>query len=412
YDNMDLSARRWFLELLDRHRVEAVFCGHVHNMFYNRLGDTEIYALPSTAFVRRDYSELHRGAPADEFGRNDVGKLGFFWVDVYQRGHVARMVQTQGGTGALDLWLPGHPKDAGETPLGVNLRHPWCELVELPSNPPVDEFARRIARNDHPMQALWSAGVRALRAPVGDLVDARVRSRIADMVALGHRFTFFSAGLPSADLLDTLQRHAVLVARWECVLPMRHAAELAARAAPLVRDKQLCLLVANLRSGSEGNTEKAPGKHYVAPGFSPGESAQAAELLRGPLSGVARGVCFCIPRAAALAPCMEELSRLAASTGAIVVATRALMGDGPNDAEQDDGATLALVQEALASARRHPQVELWLDTFMDIDRGYFVRNALVDRLSNWRPAGEALARDRARQVHQDILSPDPRSSAP
>lgn len=109
---------------------------------------------------------------------------------------------------------------------------------------------------------------------------------------------------------------------------------------------------------------------------------------------------------------MEELSRLAASSGAIVTATRALMGDGPNDAEQDDEATLALVQEALATTRRHTRVELWLDTFMDIDRGYFVRNALIDRLSNWRPAGEALARDRARQVRQDISSIEPRSSAP
>jgi len=132
YDNIQPAPRLWLLDLLRRHRVEAVFCGHVHNAFYNRLDGTEIYALPSTAFARRDYSELHRSAPpaGDEFGRNDTGKLGFCWVDVHERGHVARLVETGGGTGALDLWLPGHPKDPGETPLGLTLRHP--DLMPAP----------------------------------------------------------------------------------------------------------------------------------------------------------------------------------------------------------------------------------------------------------------------------------------
>ncbi len=31
---------------------------------------------------------------AEEFGRNDVGKLGCFWVDVYQEGHVARFLRS------------------------------------------------------------------------------------------------------------------------------------------------------------------------------------------------------------------------------------------------------------------------------------------------------------------------------
>ena len=279
YDNMERHARHWLLELLARHRVEAVFCGHVHNLFYNRFGSTEIHALPSTSFVRRDYSELHSGAPTDEFGRNDTGKLGFFWVDVFEQGHVARLVQTHGGTDTLELQLPGHPKDPGETPLGVNLCHPWCAQVELPFNPPVDPFARRRVRNDHAVQALWSAGIRHLRAPVADLLDAQVRQRVADMVALGHRFTFFSAGMPSAALLALLREHAPLVGFWECVMPVRAAPELAACAGPMLRETGMRMLFAALRSGTEGNTGKAPGKHYAAPGFTVGQCALAGELL-------------------------------------------------------------------------------------------------------------------------------------
>jgi UDP-2,3-diacylglucosamine pyrophosphatase LpxH len=407
YDNMEPAARSWFLDLLRRHRVEAVFCGHVHNSFYNRLDGTEIYALPSTAFARRDYSELHRAAPtpADEFGRNDTGKLGFHWVDVHEHGHVARLVETAGSTSDLDAWLPGHPKDPGETPLGLNLRHPWCEWVELPCNPPVDEFARRVVRNDHPVQALWSMGVRSLRAPVGDLLDDRVRARVAEMTALGMRFTFHSVGLPEPELLDALQRHARLVSRWECVLPARAADELARRAGPLVRDHGIHLLLANLRSGTAGNTRKEPGKHYTAPGFACDEIEVARSLLQGPLAGVADGLCFGIPRGEAAEPQLLALSRLAESTGATIVATRSLMGDGPNDAEMDDERNLAFVKETLVLARRHPRVELLLDTFMDIDRGYFARQGLVDRRCNWRPAGSALARTRAAQVSS--MNPQP-----
>ncbi|MCZ4312187.1 metallophosphoesterase [Comamonadaceae bacterium G21597-S1] len=395
YDNMEHHARHWLLELLERHRVEAVFCGHVHNLFYNRFGATEIHALPSTSFVRRDYSELHSGAPTDEYGRNDTGKLGFFWVDVYERGHVARLVQTHGGTDTLALQLPGHPKDPGETPLGVNLCHPWCAQVELPFNPPVDPFARRRVRNDHAVQALWSTGIRHLRAPVDDLLDTQVRRRVADMVALGHRFTFFSVGLPSAVLLAQLREHASLIGYWECVLPVRAAPELAACAGAMVRETGMRMLFAALRSGTEGNTGKAPGKHYAAPGFTVGQRAQAGELLAGPLAGIAAGVAFSVARNETLAPAMQTLATFARSSGATVCATRALMGDGPNDAENDDAANQALVEEALQLARRHPDVLLLLDTFMDIDRGYYVRAGLIDRSGNWRAAGRVLADFRA-----------------
>jgi hypothetical protein len=40
-------------------------------------------------------------------------------------------------------------------------------------------------------------------------------------------------------------------------------------------------------------------------------------------------------------------------------------------------------------------VEVMLDTFMDIDRGYYVRHGLVDRALNWRGAGRWLAQQAA-----------------
>jgi predicted phosphodiesterase len=52
YDNLALEPREWLLDLAQKHRVEAVFAGHAHTFFYNRVGPTELYCLPSTAFTR------------------------------------------------------------------------------------------------------------------------------------------------------------------------------------------------------------------------------------------------------------------------------------------------------------------------------------------------------------------------
>lgn len=40
YGNIDEPARSDLLDLIRRHRVEAVFAGHVHNIFYHRLHGT------------------------------------------------------------------------------------------------------------------------------------------------------------------------------------------------------------------------------------------------------------------------------------------------------------------------------------------------------------------------------------
>lgn len=403
YDNIDMPARQWLLDLLIRYRVEALFCGHVHNLFYSRLGTTEIYMLPSPSFVRRDYSEMFRIEAADEFGRNDADKLGYFWVDVYEEGHVSRLVRSEMSSPGLDAPLPvvpGHPKDPGETPFGLYLRHPWAERVDLPYNPPVDEFARRTVRNDYAVQALWDMGIRALRAPVGDLQDAEVRSRVADLVALGHRFIFFSVGLPELPLLGLLREHASLVNRWECVLSARDVAALAQQAAPLVRDTGLGLAVANLRSAAMGNAGTEAGKHFTAPGFLASELGLVQDLVADDQQRVVKAVCFRIGRHALVEAELEALQLFSQQTGVASVVTWALMPDGPNDSALDDAEVCARVERLCGLAERFPGLEFLLDSFMDVDRGYYPRVGLIDRRCNLRPAGEWLRRHRAKCVSE------------
>jgi 3',5'-cyclic AMP phosphodiesterase CpdA len=179
YDNIDEPGRSWLLDLLTRHGIEAVFAGHVHNFWYHLHGQTEIYLLPSTAFVRLDYSELFRIGPAPERGRNDAPKLGYFMVDVHERGHVAHALRTFGAELAPGATLdhttgrvaPIHTKTIARAPVGIDMRYPWAEKVEVAASGAMDEFCRKAARNDYPLLSLWEMGIRRLRVPLGDLAN-------------------------------------------------------------------------------------------------------------------------------------------------------------------------------------------------------------------------------------------------
>ncbi len=66
YDNIDEPARSDLLALIRKHKVEAVFAGHVHNIFYHRIEPTEFYVMPATSFVRQDFAEMYRIEAAAE----------------------------------------------------------------------------------------------------------------------------------------------------------------------------------------------------------------------------------------------------------------------------------------------------------------------------------------------------------
>ena len=103
----------------------------------------------------------------------------------------------------------------------------------------------------------------------------------------------------------------------------------------------------------------------------------------------------CDGAAPALSDALGILQALAQRTDAAVVATCSLLPDGPNDSRLDEVAIEREVRDIVEAARRHPGVEVMLDTFMDIDRGYYVRHGLVDRALNWRSAGRWLAQQAA-----------------
>jgi len=393
YDNIDEPARAWILDLVTRAGVEAVFAGHVHNFFYNRQGRTENYVLPSTAFVRRDYSEMFRVGPADEAGRNDPDKVGFFLVDVHAHGHVARFLRSRGITSDIERSSLApladrrlHPKHRQPQAAGVDLRHAWCETTALPYTSPVDEFVRKRARNDYGVQALWDLGIRDLRLPLRDLDDGATRDRVADLAAIGHRFTVFSAGPPDDRARATLARHGALIDAWDVsALPSQlpellPGIEEAAGAIPVYLSK--------LWSSAEEHRAASRFRYHVTAGF----SAMDGETIRGCIAGRApsgplSGLGFRIAFGDALLTAWQAVDALRSELGLRALLSLSLAPSHPSDANRDEIAIAHRVALAVAIGRFAPDTRLFLDTFVEVDRGYFVRSGLLDRRYTLADAG-------------------------
>jgi hypothetical protein len=195
------------LDLLEEYGVEALFIGHVHNFWFYRYAETDCYLLPSTAFVRLDYSEMYRipPSPDSEFGRNDKAKLGYFVVHVHEGGHVCDVIRTYGteaAKGSPDASGPAriaavHPRLNRRGDFGFDMRQNWMEIVEIPPTGGLDEFDRKEVRNDYPLMALWEMGVKKVRVPLRDLLVPDNIDRMRMLKAHGHEFTLFSFGDPA-----------------------------------------------------------------------------------------------------------------------------------------------------------------------------------------------------------------------
>lgn len=394
YDNIDEPARAWLLALFERHGVEAVFAGHVHNFFYHRHRGTDHYIAPSTAFVRQDFSELYRAPPLPEHedGRDDADKLGFFEIAVFARSHSLRFVPTggrslrEGETPAPQRVLAAHScREPLARTVGVLLRHPFAEICELPLNGPMDEFARKRARNDYPFLALQRMGLRSLRVPIADIVDPRVRARVADMAAYGHRFVPMCFEPPRDEALDALRAVRDCLEAIEIVVPGARIEDHVAALAKIRTDLALPVVLSRVATSAEGDARASKFLLYVSSGFSP-------EELAGVPAGIADAVSVRIESEGVtdIAAEVRRVAGLARARGLSASLFLRLAARMPARQRLDDAEIARQVAAFALAVWSDDALEGWVDTLQDIDRGYFVRNGLADRRLNLRLAGRAL----------------------
>ena len=394
YDNVDEPARTWLLGQIAKPAVEAVFAGHVHNFWYDRAGEAEMYLLPSTAFLRHDFSEFCPVAPSadSEFGRGDVAKFGWFRVDVFDHGHVAYAVRSHGRRRAPEETSNvhprhhlAHPKTSGFDNAGIELRHPWAEVMQITATGGVQEFGRKWARNDYPLLALWEMGVRLCKVPDVDVLESEPRERMRLMARIGHRYVVTSIGAPRETVIETAADGAGVFA-FEANLTLERFDRVRDTLRAVRRSSGAAVFLAKILTDQEARISGRTFSHFVKSGFTVEELTLHHDLIAGAVDrGEIDGVTVRIEFGESLPAATRRMRACSAQTGARILASLKLSGPGVATARTGDRETAARAAQAMVLSRCGPDVLYVFDTFMDVDRGYYPRDAFIDRRFNPRP---------------------------
>ncbi|MEB0114560.1 metallophosphoesterase [Variovorax sp. RTB1] len=397
YDNIDEPARSWLVGQMKRPAVEGVFAGHVHNFWYDRTNQAEFYMLPSTAFLRHDFTEFYKVSAGYEFGRGDVEKFGYFVVDVYESGHVAYAVRTMGrqtAQGQQQAAIPtrylSHPKTSTFDRVGVELRHPWAESMQITATGGVQEFGRKWARNDYPLMALWEMGARLSKVPDIDLAEHESRERMRLMARLGHRYIVTTLKLPQEETTVDSGMQDCGVYALEINITLSNFARQKEAWKSYRRHTGHSLYLSKILTYDGSNYDGKHFSHFVKAGFALDELEGSAEFLTdGRKAGEFDGITVRIEADQDLASCMPQLTAFRQRTGCLILASLKLADKSLAVARIDDRANAAKVVQSMALSKASDGIAFVFDTFMDVDRGYFPRNAFIDRRFNPRPAAQA-----------------------
>ncbi len=421
YDNVAEPARAWLLALLEKFDVEAVFTGHSHNFFYNKYRNTDIYVLPSVVFVRPDFSELFHIQPATEheYGRNDIEKLGFFLVRVTKNGHRVQYIRTRGqieDQGESIILQPTSlteiPAEIPAAPVGVFLRHGWATPVEIPyAN--LDGFTRKFVRNDYGLAALLDLGINKLRVPLGDLVNPIIRERMRELRRFGHEFTIISTGIPNPQITQVLINHHELVHSWEVVVPMDQIPEAIQCIQELKLSNMVRIILSKLDTIKEQRTQGFEFSHFPSYGFQKEDHHQLSTLLaKSDANKAINGFVFRLSPQIKPWEGIQIAETLASDLDMTAVVHVQLPRESEGVAYIQDRQISNRIAETLAAAFDVNNMEIFLDTFVDHDRGYFPRNGLLDRSYNPRAsyyvfrhlyhALNGLSEFRMNRIEQDI----------
>ncbi|MFZ9723342.1 MAG: metallophosphoesterase [Burkholderiaceae bacterium] len=392
YDNIDQPERAWLLNALEQATVETIFAGHVHNFWLDRIGAAKFYMLPSTAFMRHDFSAFYRIAPAVEFGRGDPGRFGYFLVDVFDDESVSYSIRTQGerqenpGENRSRPIFLAHPKVSHYPNVGVELRHPWAQSEQIAATGGVQEFGRKFARNDYPLQALLEIGARLVKVPEIDLRTAESRDRIPLLRQSGISVWMTKLGAPNQKLLALGE---LPIDAMECNQRLDDFTRVEDDYKSFTKATGIDLYLAPLRDeGLEKRTQGHTFSHFIRSGFLVSELQNHASWMRSMVkTGCLRGVVVRHEFEEDLAEAAELCAAWARACSCQVQISVKTAGPSTALLNDDMQRLSVLTDQALSFSLRHPELFFVFDTFLDVDRGYYPRLGFVDGHFNLRPAG-------------------------
>lgn len=384
YDNIDEPARSWLLDQIRSHNVQIVFFGHSHFAFFNRIGDTRSYLVPSTAFTRPGFCEVFSSASPPERGRDDAAKLGFFLVRVRNGKASVHLVRTGGETavpaesGNVRRIMTRTSRDLPLSPLGVTLRHPLAPATEVPIA--WQSTIRQPVRNDFPLLACLELGVRHVRVPAADLSNPNQRDRLAALRDEGVTITAFWIWSERSKVVEEVHENGNILGGVEIQIP-----------GGLIPDEKClaaieqCARVVPVTLAPLLPREIVPGKQHARTriGYHTDELVMLNAHLEEHGVSINRVLCRVDAGESPMrAIGNQERAGSLPSIGAIDWAIE--FGDG------DTAGQLARAVEGLSSIAAHEGARLFLEPLVDLDRTMDTPPGLLDRLCNPRPVFHAL----------------------
>lgn len=388
YDNTNEPGRSWLLGLLKKYEIEAMFSGHAHNFWYNRYFQTDYYLAPSTSFVRQDYSEMLRTPPPEnsELGRNDAAKLGYFVVTVYTHGHTTKFVRTYGAelgpSYKLEddaIPLAADPREGKPSFLGFDLRQNWAEITEIPPSGGLDEFDRKLVRNDYHLLALQEMGIRNIRVPLTDLLDSEKCVRLIVLKHLGFDITLFGFDIPDVKTLAQIERHANIFKDWEITFDWSDMDQRWGRLHGISQSIKLPIYVSRMRTKDDIKSEGMY-FHVINHGFSASDLKQLKILKEHGISGAV----FRLGHSDDVAQTIDAIHTKVKTVGIKASVHLRLADDNPALVKYDEMWACQRASAAIQAAQGRDNLRVFCDTLVDVDRGYFARLGAIDRNCNPR----------------------------
>ena len=377
YDNYAEPGRQWLLSLLDSSKIEAVFSGHVHHFFFNIIGETKLYCHPATSFTRQDYSALFSGPPANEYGRDDTSKFGVSLVKVSEKGHELDFLQTHGNTleQGEKFFEKTRSRPSKLNFLIPHMRHDWAQPKTLPYNGPMEEFSRKVARNDYFLLRLKQLGIKSVRVPISDLENENILKRMGQFRALGISFVIFCVGIPTEKQRQTLKSYSNLIEAFEIVtsnlqiLQREEFTELA---------KDMRILVSKITTSASSVDSSKPFAHTVSCGFLSTELGVVNEWISNFDNSLNIRFVFQIDWGQSPG---FLISKWPHSKNKLALNVR-LSDTNPAMANFNFKSIKKLLFQLQSMSTEHPSLVIMLDTFADLDRGYHPRTGLINTSSN------------------------------
>ena len=204
---------------------------------------------------------------------------------------------------------------------------------------------------------------------------------------MGLRFTLFSFGRPSQALLDAVATAGDLLDCWEIAHNFAQLPAIASAAAATAQQAGIALYLSKLRSKDEMERGGEKYYHMINHGFALGDAEQLQELAK--LDGVT-GAVFRVAGEMPPWATAHAIADCCASMGLHASLHIRMSRGHPGSHQEDEAWVTERALQALSAAAAHRGISAYLDAFADIDRGYFPRQGVVDRLYNPRPAFHAL----------------------